>query len=268
MEQFHQISKKYPIFTFSNERQTQEWDNVLEEYTLGIYINGKRYVNLICTHKNLYELVLGNLLSEGIINKVQEINSIEINEKEGKALVELKIKDVFKDAINATEGVRTVTTACGKQHSISYYVFNDMLLTPLNDKFVIHYSKILSLMHEFQQSSEIYKLTRGIHSCGLYNGDKCIAFMEDIGRHNAVDKIIGHAIKEKIDLTKSILITSGRVPSDMITKIIKAKIPIIVARSVPTDVAIEMAEKYNVTLVGYARGARMNVYTKIKRIDM
>jgi FdhD protein len=90
--------------------------------------------------------------------------------------------------------------------------------------------------------------------------------MEDIGRHNAVDKILGQAIAEEIDLSKTMMITSGRVPSDMLTKVIKAKIPIIVARSVATDAAIEMANTYNITLIGYARGTRMNVYTKVERI--
>lgn len=266
MSQMHDVSKKYQMLLCSNDHQSEEWENVLVEYTLVIYVNGKRYVNLICTHKNLYELVLGNLFSEGIIRGIHEIESININEQEGKAFVGLKTNDVFKDVIHATEGIRTVTTACGKQHSISYYLFHDFGLEPLKDEFVISYSKILSWMSEFQQSSEIYKLTRGIHSCGLYSEEKTLYLMEDIGRHNAVDKVLGRAIVEKIDLSKTMMITSGRVPSDMLTKVIKAKIPIIVARSVATDVAIEMANIYNVTLIGYARGIRMNVYTKAERI--
>ncbi len=174
--------------------------------------------------------------------------------------------DIFKDVIEATEGTRTVTTACGKQHSIAYYLMNDEDLTALDHYFTIRFSKILSYMNEFQKSSDIYKLTRGIHSCGLYDDQGLLYLMEDIGRHNAVDKVLGYAINNGIDLSKAVLITSGRVPSDMILKIIKARIPILVARSVPTDVAIEMANKFNITLAGFARGTHINLYSNEQRL--
>ncbi|MDR0923441.1 MAG: formate dehydrogenase accessory sulfurtransferase FdhD [Hungatella sp.] len=266
MPDTNHISKKYKLLLCSNETQSEESEEILIEYKLSVYVNDIRYVNLICTHKNLYELVLGNLFSEGIIHGMDEIKSLEILEDEGKAFVKLKTSDVFKDVINATEGIRTVTTACGKQHSIAYYLMNDWDLTALDYSFTIKFSKILSYMNEFQKSSDIYKLTRGIHSCGLYDNQGLLYLMEDIGRHNAVDKILGYSMDQRIDLSKTVLITSGRVPSDMITKIIKAKIPILVARSVPTDVAIEMANKFNITLVGSAKGTRLNLYSNEQRL--
>lgn len=266
MPDINHISKKHKILLCSTDTQSEEYQEILIEYKLSIYVNSIRYVNLICTHKNLYELVLGNLFTEGIIHEISEIKSIDIVEDDGKAFVKLMTSDVFKDLIEATEGIRTVTTACGKQHSISYYLMNDGDLTALDHHFTIKLSNIIFYMNEFQKSSDIYKLTRGIHSCGLYNNQGLLYLMEDIGRHNAVDKVLGYAIKHRIDLSKTVLITSGRVPSDMILKIVKAKIPILVARSVPTDIAIEMANKFNITLAGFARGTKINLYSNEQRI--
>lgn len=266
MPDTNHISQKHKILLCSTDTQSEESQEILIEYKLSIYVNSIRYVNLICTHKNLYELVLGNLFTEGIIQGISDIESIEIVEDAGKAYVKLITDDIFKDVIEATEGTRTVTTACGKQHSIAYYLMNDEDLTALDHYFTIRFSKILSYMNEFQKSSDIYKLTRGIHSCGLYDDQGLLYLMEDIGRHNAVDKVLGYAINNGIDLSKAVLITSGRVPSDMILKIIKARIPILVARSVPTDVAIEMANKFNITLAGFARGTHINLYSNEQRL--
>lgn len=266
MPDTNHFSKKYNILVCSTDSQPEEPQEILIEYKLAIFVNEIRYVNLICTHKNLHELVLGNLFTEGIIHGISEIESIEIMEDEGKAFVRLTNNDIFKDMIEATEGVRTVTTACGKQHSIAYYLMNDSDLTPLKHSFSIPFSTVLCYINNFQKSSDIYKSTRGIHSCALYNAQGLLYMMEDIGRHNAVDKVLGYAIDHKINLSKTILITSGRVPSDMILKIIKARIPILVARSVPTDIAIDMANKYNITLAGFARGTKMNLYANEQRL--
>lgn len=260
------ISQTHTILLCSTEIQSEESQEILIEYKLSIYVNGIRYVNLICTHKNLYELVMGNLFTEGIIQGISDVESIEIIEDEGKAFVTLITKDTFKNMIEATEGIRTITTACGKQHSIAYYLMNEENLTTLDYDFTISFSKILSYVNEFQKSSDIYKSTRGIHSCGLYDSEGMLYLMEDIGRHNAIDKVLGYAINHGIDLSKTVLITSGRVPSDMILKIIKARIPILVARSVPTDVAIEMANKHNITLAGFARGTKINLYSNAQRL--
>ncbi len=266
MFQNEKISKKYDIILYNNDVRSEVQDDILVEFILSIVVNNKRYVNLVCTNKNLYELVLGNLLTENIINDLDDIKNLEIDKELGKAFVQLKKNDVFRTVIDSTEGIRTITTACGKQYSIAYYLFNDINMEPLSDNYKIYYKTIIKNMNEFQQSSEIYKTTRGSHSCGLYCDDKLICLMDDIGRHNTVDKILGYALKNKIDLSKTMMITSGRVSSDMLTKIVKARIPVLAARSIATDTAIEIAKKYNVTLIGYIRSNRMNVYNGDERI--
>lgn len=125
--------KQYSILRLREDENTIVNDSVVVEYTLIIYLNGQRYVNLICTPLNLRELVIGNLFGEGIIQSEQDIEELQVDEAAGKAMVRLKCSDIFRDNAGVPEGIRTVTTACGKQHSISYYLFNDLLLSPLAD---------------------------------------------------------------------------------------------------------------------------------------
>lgn len=266
MNQFEGISEQYKVIKYKDDIRSYEFDSILKEYILSIYVNKKRYVNLVCTNKNLNELVIGNLFTENIINDINDINIIEINKDSGKAFVELKNEDVFRNVGDSVEAVRTLTTACGKQYSIAYYLFNAIEMNPLTNDYKVYYKTVLEKMREFQHSSDIYLSTRGIHSCGLYSGDERYCFMEDIGRHNTVDKVLGYALTNEKNLSKTMLITSGRVSSDMMTKIIKARIPILVARSVATDSAITIAKKYNVTLIGYVRDRSMIIYSGDDRV--
>lgn len=266
MEKFDGISERYNVIRYKDNIRSNELEYILKEHILSIYVNGKRYVNLVCTNKNLYELVIGNLFTENIINDISDIKNIEIYKESGKAFIELDNDDVFINTGDSIETVRTLTTACGKQYSIAYYLFNAIEMEQLTNDYKVCYKTVLEKMREFQHSSDLYKTTRGIHSCGLYSGSELLYLMEDIGRHNTVDKILGYAMSNKIDLSETLLITSGRVSSDMLTKVIKARIPILVARSIATDSAIAMAKKYNVTLIGYVRDKSMIVYTGDDRV--
>jgi FdhD protein len=183
-------------------------------------------------------------------------------------MVRLKCDDTFRDNAGVPEGIRTVTTACGKQHSISYYLFNDLLLSPLAEGPVFPLSVIRARIQMFQKQSDLFLATGGVHSCALCDMENLICFMEDIGRHNAFDKVLGFALTGGVDLTRTFLLTSGRVPSDMMTKAVRARIPVIISHSAPTDSAIDMALKYNVTLSGFARGTRMNVYSAVHRVGL
>ncbi len=124
-------------------------------------------------------------------------------------------------------------------------------------------------MKEFQSISEIFNLTGGVHSSALVHEEKIIAFMEDIGRHNAIDKVIGCMLinnHTKSEFSNKILLTSGRISSEILNKIIMSKIPVVISRSAPTDRAIEICRQKNITLVGFARANKMNIYSGNNRI--
>ena len=113
---------------------------------------------------------------------------------------------------------------------------------------------------EFAKDSGLHRQTGGTHSCYLGIEGKCLCHMEDIGRHNALDKCIGYALRENLDLKKCILFTTGRVPTDMVQKVIAAGIPVLASKAVPTDQAVQLAEKYNLTLICRAWPDRMEIY--------
>jgi FdhD protein len=126
--------------------------------------------------------------------------------------------------------------------------------------------EVLALVNEFQHRSLIYRATGGVHSAALCDTRNIIVFSEDIGRHNAVDKIFGQCILDDIATDDHIIITSGRVSSEILLKVAKRNIPLIVSQSAPTNLGVKLADDLGVTLVGFVRGKRMNVYTHAWRI--
>jgi FdhD protein len=115
-------------------------------------------------------------------------------------------------------------------------------------------------------NSELHMTTGGIHIVALLDHEKILAISEDIGRHNALDRVIGTALRKGIDLSHTYVIVSGRISSEMIRKCLIAGIPIIVSRGATTTLAVEIADKTGLTVVGFARGGKMNIYTHPQRI--
>jgi FdhD protein len=126
--------------------------------------------------------------------------------------------------------------------------------------------QVIALVKEFQHRSQIYRTTGGVHSAALCDTSDIIVFSEDIGRHNALDKIFGECILNDIATDDRIIITSGRISSEIVLKVAKRNIPIILSKSAPTNLGVRLADDLGVTLVGFIRGRRMNVYTHAERI--
>jgi FdhD protein len=127
-------------------------------------------------------------------------------------------------------------------------------------------SEVFALMDGFVQRSGLYKATGGVHSAALCDRASILFFAEDIGRHNAVDKIFGHCILEDIPTNDRILLTSGRISSEILLKVAKGNIPIIISKSAPTNLAVRLANDFGITLIGFVRGRSMNAYTNDWRL--
>ena len=126
--------------------------------------------------------------------------------------------------------------------------------------------EVLALVNEVQHRSQIYRATGGVHSAALCDTKDILVFSEDIGRHNAIDKIFGECILNDIATDDHIIITSGRISSEILLKVAKRNVPLIVSKSAPTNLGVRLADDLGVTLVGFVRGKRMNVYTHAWRI--
>lgn len=214
---------------------------VTAEHVMEIYLNEQLVLKLVCTPENLVELAAGRLVSEGYLSRREDVESIYICESGQRAKVYLT-KDIVLH-----EEIKAEPTCC---------TANRQILSPVREQDIKVLPKadykcewIFELAKEFAGGSRIHRKTKGTHSCYLMADGKIIYSAEDIGRHNALDKAVGYAFLNGYDREKCILFTSGRVPTDMVEKVIKAGIPILVSKAVPTDCAVRIAKEYNLTLI-------------------
>ncbi|MDL2258006.1 formate dehydrogenase accessory sulfurtransferase FdhD [Eubacteriales bacterium OttesenSCG-928-K08] len=251
------LTDQVEIVRYKNGLMQTEMDTVINEHRLSLELNGEHYTRLICSPANLKELAVGHLFAEGIIKSMSEIAAVEQTDDD---LIKIELHK--KHSVKTPE--RTITTGLGGPPSLSYHMLDGQICLPVGEKFDI--KKIAMLASEFQSQSRIFQETGGVHACALYpiNGESF--FMEDIGRHNAFDKVVGAALIKNAELSGSVLFTTGRIPSDMVIKAVHVGLPLVVSRSAPTKSAVEMARDFNITLCGFAREGRMNIYSVPERL--
>ena len=243
-----------------NEAQKLD-DKVVAEVPLTIILNNEELSTLLCSPDKLKELTIGYLLAEGFINTLEDIARINLDHQ--RSVVRLETTN----PVDKTDWdkKRIITSGCGRGQT--FYNFRDFShCKPIKSNLRVKAILIADLMKEFQNASKIFKETGGIHSAALCEKNKIVAFSEDIGRHNAVDKIIGEVVLQGESLKDKFLILSGRISSEITLKAVRLGVPLIVSRSAPTDMAVRLAKQLKVTLVGFARGSRMNVYSEEGRI--
>jgi FdhD protein len=236
--------------------------DVIGEISLKIYINGTEYASLLCLNQLTEEIAIGFLYSEGVIDAFRDIASITYNERLFAVMIEL----APGKSVDKCESLRSVTSGCGKCFTYINPLKHDKFIILSNDK---KYSldNIMRSMKDFEKRSEIYKTVGGVHSV-LFQHDEFSVFNEDIGRHNCFDKISGVLLRNnKMNLLKNaILFVSGRVSSEIITKVIRMGVPVLVSRATPTAAAVNLAREYNVTLLGYVRKDSGFVYSGEARL--
>lgn len=237
-------------------------DFLVEEVPLTIILNNKELVTLLCTPEDVEDLIRGFLFTSGLISDVADISQIGVDRQRWAVYIKLVKKDISEDLIFK----RLYTSGCGK--GTLFYNAHDMLKSEkIKTNIQVKSTSIFILMKEFQKKSLLYTKTGGAHSAAIADNKNIIVFREDIGRHNAIDKTIGFSLNKKIFLEDKILITSGRISSEVLLKAQKCKFPIIISKSAPTNQAVKLARNMNITLAGFVRGKSMNIYSMIERIE-
>jgi len=239
---------------FSEGKWQRDKVAVPGEMPLTIFINGQETVTILCTPTRLTHLVLGFLYLEGIIDDMKEVDSLRVCEDEPVADVRLSKTD-YKEPPR-----HTLTSGCGSGVSFKLReqkVDSDLTITP---------EEVLSLMKQLYQQQDLFQLGGGIHSSALCNRKQILALAEDIGRHNTLDKIMGECLLRKLPTRDCILLTTGRVSSEMLLKAARMKVPIVVSRGSPTERAISLGKDLGITVIGYARGNRLSVFSGEGRI--
>ncbi len=247
--------KKKNIIKITESHNNTVEDVVADERRLRILINGKEALKMYCSPVMIRELVAGFLTTEGIVNGgwCAERMSIQYDED--------IIVDVPVEGEVHLEG-GAITSGC-----VGGMTFERPLTDgAIEDTLQIEKNQLRDLFRQFQSKSDLYNMTGCIHSAAISDGGHIIVCAEDIGRHNAVDKVIGYCVLEQISLQDKLILVSGRLSSEMATKCARWGIPIVVSRAAPTALAINIAEKRGITMVGFMRGKRLNIYSHPDRI--
>ncbi len=255
-------TERFPILRVTEQSRSQDEDTVVREFPLTIILNNQELVTLLCSPTDLEYLAIGFLYSEGLIEGKDEIKKIMVDDGRGVVRVETKeAKEFARDVLFK----RLITSGCGRGASF-YSAADAQSQAKIESQIEISSHEVFTLVKEFQYRSQIYRATGGVHSAALCDTKGILVFSEDIGRHNAIDKILGECLLKDIPTDNRIIITSGRISSEILLKVAKRNIPIIISKSAPTNLGVRLADDLGITLIGFVRGRRMNAYTHGWRI--
>lgn len=239
-------------------------DCVAEEVPLQISLNSAYTFVIWCSPSQFKELAVGYLLAEDIIKSVNEIQYVAQDEAANTCQIQLKPEvDLNERMKNSRRSTRIVPLI--KAPTSSYQ--HDEKISFVNSTLKVRAQTILDALNQMNQKAKGFKETGGLHDSGIFRADGTIvAFSEDIGRHNTVDKVIGAASLNHEDFSQCFLMITGRVPGDMIYKAAKVGIPVVASVAAVLNSGIASSQKANIALVGFVRGTRMNIYTCPERI--
>ena len=254
--------ERFPISRLTREGRSNIEDEVAREMPFTIIINDQELVTLLCSPKNLDYLAVGFLASEGFLKSKDEIKNILIDDERGVVRLETVEAAEFAPDILYK---RIISSGCGR--GAAFYSAADAASQKVESGTKISADEIFTMVNEFQHGSQLYLATHGVHSAALCEDGRILVFGEDIGRHNAIDKIFGKCLMEDIPTADRIIITSGRISSEILHKVAKKGIPIIISISVPTNLGVRIADNLGITLIGSVRGGKINVYTNDWRVS-
>lgn len=255
-------TERFPILRITKEGCSSSIEDVVvREFPVTIVFNNEELVTMLCTPKNLEYLAVGFLTSEGFLGTKDEIKKIMVDGVRGVVRVETQgDKEIVSDVLFK----RVISSGCGR--GASFYSAADVASQKVESQMEISTNEIFDLVNEFQHGSQLYLATGGVHSAALCDRQSILVFSEDIGRHNAVDKIFGECLLKDIPTDDRVIITSGRISSEILHKVAKRGIPIIISVSQPTNLGVRIADNLGITLISSVRGKRMNVFTNNWRV--
>ena len=230
------------------------------ETPVSLTVNGEVWITFMCTPIHLEELALGFLFNEGIVNKVDDVADARLCEHGDNVDVWLNF-----DAKQPANWRRT-SGCTGGVTAVDLLAKPDVNLAV--NRFQVQPEAVMEMVEKLFESQELYRDTGGVHTSALSDGERVILAADDIGRHNTLDKIAGMCLTQKIQAPNRVLITTGRISSEMLQKAARMNAPILISRTSPSSLSIEMAQRYGITLIGYERKHRFNVYSYGARIGL
>lgn len=251
------------VWRYERAGFTDRVDVVVTEYALTIYVNDQEMATVVCSPEHMDDFVIGFLASEGVIRSVDQLKSMSINLHSGTVRVKTTTAMNFNQAFY---NKRYIASCCGKSRQM-FYFYNDVHTAKrVEDNVKITPGQIFFLVDAMQEDSRLFQETGGAHVASLCTTEEVLVSRTDIGRHNALDKLYGYALHHDLSLTGKIVTFSGRLSSEILLKAAKIGVGIVLAKSAPTALALDIANELNITTVGFVREGSFNVYTHPWRV--
>lgn len=258
------VEVKREIIRFGNGQAEQLEDHVVTEYTVTVKLNGQELVTMVCTPEYVEDMVIGFLASEGIIRSARDIEDIWTQEKEGFVHVKTEKVNPFYEKL---QGKRYITSCCGVSRPGFVFATDALNAKKMAGNPVkISVEDCFRFMSDMQESADIFQQTGGVHNAALYDVNGPVITRMDIGRHNALDKIYGHCLRNHVSMEDKFIVFSGRISSEILLKVAKIGCAVVLSKSAPTELALKLAEQLGITAIGFIRNNSMNVYTHAERV--
>ncbi|GAB1809409.1 formate dehydrogenase accessory sulfurtransferase FdhD [Priestia megaterium] len=256
--------KKRTVLRFKNGQMESVEDKIVTEFPVTVKINEKEFVTMVCSPQYIEDMVIGYLASEGVIRAYTDIKNIWVQEKEGYVHVTIdKLNPYFQNLQNK----RYITSCCGASRQGFVFINDALTAKKMNDISVeLSIKDCFQLMNKLQQSAATFQETGGVHNAAICDKNGFMLSRMDIGRHNALDKLYGYCLKHHISIRDKVVVFSGRISSEILLKVAKIGCEVVLSKSAPTELALNLAEELGITTVGFIRNDSLNIYTCPERI--
>lgn len=256
--------KKLTVLRFRNGQMESFEDKIVTEFPVTVKINEEEFVTMVCSPQYIEDMVIGYLASEGVIREYKDIKNIWVQEKEGYVHVTIdKLNPYFQNLQNK----RYITSCCGASRQGFVFINDALTAKKMNDISVeLSIKDCFQLMNKLQQSAATFQETGGVHNAAICDKNGFMLSRMDIGRHNALDKLYGYCLKHHISIRDKVVVFSGRISSEILLKVAKIGCEVVLSKSAPTELALNLAEELGITTVGFIRNDSLNIYTCPERI--
>jgi len=252
----------YDVVEFSQGNFRKAQITAIQEIPLTIYLNGQEIVTLLCTGKYPKFLAVGFLKSDGLVTDSKQVEDVQVREEAERLIV---CVETSHDPLKFQSLERSITSGCGKGTNFTRNV-ETISSTTVTSGLTVTPDQIMQLSAELNERSTLYRATGGCHNASLATPEGILIFREDIGRHNAIDMICGECFLDNIKTEDKLIVSTGRIASEILLKVMRMGVPILVSGAAATRFSIDLARKTNMTLIGRVRQGHMVVYNHGERI--
>lgn len=258
------ISDKVAYLRYAGDESEQLEKPLVREAPWTIHVNGQELVTLLCTPDKMNFMALGFLAAEGLIQRLDDVALLRVCEEQ-EGIIDVMLTNVDALSVGSLPSHPILLSGCGRG-----ITFDDLSRSQakLNSSLTVSATDISRLMRELRQRAQTYRIAGGTHTSALADSEGLLVVAEDVGRHNTLDKIRGECMFRGISTKDRLVLTTGRISSEMVNKAVKMEVPIVASLTSPTDLGVKLAHTWEMTIVGYVRGDKMNVYTRPDRVTV